>query len=70
MKKLAPALLVLLIIAGFLFAQPSGNGPRRSRFGGGWGRWRGGERYDSYDNPRQASQHGYDENGELRETPN
>ena len=71
MKKPRYALLIALLVAGVVFAQRSGDPSRRSRFGGGWGGWRrGGERYEAYDNPRQASQHGYDENGELRETPN
>jgi hypothetical protein len=70
MRKLPYLLLAALLIAGVLFAQ-SRNSPGRRRFGGGggWG-WRGGDRFDPYDNPRQVPQHGYDENGELRETIN
>lgn len=57
-------LLLLVVVANVVFAQ------RRGGFGGGrgYGGWR--ERFESYDNPRQISQHGYDEDGELRETPN
>ena len=67
MKKLQWTLLALLAIAGVVLAQ------RRGGFGGGrgYGAWgyRWGERYESYDTPREIPQHGYDENGELRETP-
>jgi len=52
-------ILLLLLVAAGVYAQ------RRGGFGG----WRGGDRYDAYDNPRQIPQHAYDENGELRETP-
>lgn len=61
MNKLKWTLLILLIVSGVVFAQ------RRGRFGGGW---RGGDLFESYDNPRQIPQHAYDENGVLRETPN
>jgi len=64
MKTPKWSLLILLVVAGALFAQNFGG-----RGFGGRG-WRGDDRFDSYDNPRQIPQHAYDENGELRETPN
>jgi hypothetical protein len=54
MKHIRWTLLILLVIAGGVYAQRRG---------------RGGDRYEAYDNPRQIPQHAYDENGELRETP-
>jgi len=66
MKKLKWMLLLLPAIAGVVLAQ------RGFDFGGGrgfGGRGFRGERYESYDTPRQIPQHAYDENGELRETP-
>jgi hypothetical protein len=58
MNRLKWSLLILLLVAGGLYAQ------RR----GGFGRGRGGNN-EAYDNPRQIPQHAYDENGELRVTP-
>jgi len=66
MKKLKWMLLILPAVAGVVLAQ------RGFDFGGGrgfGGRGFRGERYESYDTPRQIPQHAYDENGELRETP-
>ena len=65
MKNLKWMLLILMVIAGVVFAQRRGGFGSGRGYGGG--RW--GESYESYDNPRQIAQHGYDENGELRETP-
>ena len=68
MKTRKWMLLVLLVVAGAVLAQRGFDfGGRRGYGGRGW---RGGDRHESYDNPRQIPQHGYDENGELRETPN
>lgn len=61
MRKAKWTILLLLLAVGVLYAQ------RRGGFGGRGGRW--GDDMEGYDNPRQVPQHGYDENGELRETP-
>lgn len=67
MKKLQWTLLALLLVTGVVFAQRWGGFGGRGFGGRGF---RGGDRYDSYDTPREIPQHGYDENGELYETPN
>jgi len=62
MNRLKWTLLILLVIAGGVFAQ------RRGGFGGGYYGGRG-ERNEGYETAREMPQHTYDENGELQLTP-
>lgn len=63
MNRLKWTLLILLLIAGGVYAQ------RRGGFGGGGRGFMGGGRSDLYDTPREMPQHSTDDNGELLTTP-